>query len=110
MLAGLLLSGSVALSVAQLPPPEAATAQKTVAPPFSKLFLVTPPQEPRPREQQPTPPERRDARQRPQTKVVCGMTVMIVDGSPDPAIAHETPKAGTIFPMRRVPPRVCGPE
>lgn len=51
---------------------------------------------------------RRDGRAR--TKVVCGMTLLIVGSEPDPDMVKPRPDSGTKYAIRRVPPRVCGQE
>ena len=44
----------------------------------------------------------------PKTKVVCGMTVIIVDGSIDPKMAISPKPDGGEFTIRRMPKPMCG--
>jgi hypothetical protein len=110
MLAGLVLSAAFALSPAAQTLPPASRAEpptEVVARAFSRLFPA-PAGGQRPPAVVPVPPPQPEARPRPRTKVVCGMTVVIVDGESDAPMLKTPPREGVIFPMRRVPPRVCG--
>lgn len=59
----------------------------------------------------PAPPPRDaepDIDTRPRTKIVCGMTLIIVGAEPDPAMVKPRPESGTQYPIRRMAPPACG--
>jgi len=69
---------------------------------FSQLFTTAPPAV------QPGSSTGADAvRPAPKSKVVCGMTVMMVDGSADPKFALA-PKGHGELPIGRMPKPMCG--
>jgi hypothetical protein len=117
MFTGLLLSGVLAaatqLSPAILGP--ASVPREVPDAPFARLF--EPPQPsgaPQARDRQPgeqaprlIPPGRRAVG--PRTKIVCGMTLLIVGAEADPEMP-KPPKDGVTYTMRRYPPPACGKE
>jgi hypothetical protein len=120
MLTGLVLSGVLALAP-QLPPAAGGTApprQDAPAAPFSRLFEpATPgtaetqlipgvPPRPAPR----LVPPATQAPAGPRTKVVCGMTLIIVGSELDPDMPKAPRKDGVTYTMRRFPPPACGKE
>jgi len=110
MLAGLVLSAAFAVPLAPqaLPPASPAAAPPAVvAKAFSGLFPA-PGVGPRPPADTAVAPPQPETRPRPRPTIVCGMTVIIVGGESDAGMVKTPPREGVIFPIRRVPPRVCG--
>ena len=54
------------------------------------------------------PPVRRAPN--PRTKIVCGMTLLIVGSDNDPDMPRPVPKEGVTYTMRRYPPPACGKD
>jgi hypothetical protein len=110
MFTGLILSGMLA-AAPQLPPTstttEAATPDKPDRP-FAQLFAAMPPDAEQPGTSRPPTPARRTSG--PRTKVVCGMTLLLVGPDADAGMARPTPKDGVTYTMRRYPPPMCGQD
>jgi hypothetical protein len=101
MFAGLILSGLLA-AAPQLPAPAVPSAPSPPQKPdpaFSSLFEA-----PKPEAGEPA------SRTRPRTKVVCGMTLLLVRPDADPEMPRPAPKDGLTYTMRRYPPPACGKE
>jgi hypothetical protein len=119
MFAGLILSGVLGAASQQLPPSTAVPVPQTSPPvsspaisrpeqpgrAFSRLFQAQPEVKPQP---QPEPQPQVRARQS-RTKVVCGMTLILVGPETDPNMPKQPPKDGGVrYTMRRYPPPACG--
>jgi len=105
---GLLLPGVVvaALASGQAPaPPVSAQPEATPTAPFSKLFGAA---RPATRTHDLFAPDLRqaEAKKAPQTKVICGM-VVVVPVPIDSRMVRPIPKDGVTYTMRYVPPPAC---
>jgi hypothetical protein len=127
MFTGLFLSGLVALATAQAPPPQTPssptardTAPQAPDPAFSTLFtlpaqawpgsIIAVPPDPGQAPSRPAEPQKRLTG--PRSKVVCGMTLILIgpDADRDREMSKTPPKGSVIYPMRRVPPPACGKD
>ncbi len=120
MVTGLILSAALAATPQLAPAGGRAAALPNEKPGalFSGLFdpAVTGGGETRAGEMQPgdfqqprvLPPVRRASN--PRTKIVCGMTLLIVGSDNDPEMPRPAPKEGVTYTMRRYPPPACGKE
>ena len=117
MRAGLIAAGTAltAICAGQLPEGPAqfrdgartGTATATAGP-YSGLFSPSPSISP-PQFRfrfDPPGPDSRD--RRPRRKVVCGMTLILVEPGSDPSMAKPTPDRGVTYTMRGYPPPACG--
>ncbi len=116
MIPGLVAAGvlAAAASSAQLPAPPAAPTSEpggaAVPAVYSELFSATSQpgsRAPRFRFRLPQPDTSRD---KARSKVVCGMTLIIVDSRPDASMVKPRPKDGVTYPIRRYPPPACGKD
>lgn len=110
MAAGLVLA--VLLAASPLPDPP--SPQNRASEVYAGLFAVSP-QDARPgvpgTDGAPgTPRKPASLDTRPKTKVVCGMTLIIVGAEPDPGMVKPRPDSGTRYPIKRMPPPACGEE
>ena len=111
MLVGLFLSAVLAMTS---PPAQAAATSRAAEPvgtPYSRLFqhnlqgaVIAQSLD------DVTGSSRHQVRAKaPRSKVVCGMTILMVEPTIDPTLVQPVPP-GREFTMRRVRPRVCGAD
>ena len=106
MFTGLILSGLLAVATQELSllGPAKPVPPEKPDPAFSGLFSTQTPGDRQPR---PAEPKRGAS---PRTKVVCGMTLLLVGPQTDPAMPKPSPKDHVTYTMRRYPPPACGDD